>query len=98
MIGNARLVDLRPGVAVVPATQATHLSNSSKETSTSTSISVRTCSNSTVRTTIKEEISMSVRATKHLPFLPQQPTRTTKQLQRKEKVVHVSTVENKAIG
>jgi hypothetical protein len=35
-------VDLRPGVAVVPATQAIHLSNSSKVTSTSTCISART--------------------------------------------------------
>jgi hypothetical protein len=79
----------RPGVAVVPATQATHLSNSSKVTSTS--ISARTSSSgtrgsflisssSTVRTTSREEISISVRATRHLAFLPQQPTRTTKQL------------------
>jgi hypothetical protein len=98
-------VDLRPGVAVVPATQATHISNSSKVTSTS--ISVRTnnsstrgsflSSSGTIRTTSREEISISVRATRHLTFLPQQPTRTTKQLRRKEEVVHVSTVGNKAI-
>jgi hypothetical protein len=80
------------------ATQATHLSHSSKVTSTSTSISVRTSSNSTVRTTSKEEINTSVRATGKLVFLPQQPTRTTKQHQRKEGVVHVSTMGNKAIG
>jgi hypothetical protein len=101
------LVDVRPGVAVVLATQATHLSDSSKVTSTS--ISIRTSSSSTrdsflssssntVRTTSKEEISTSVRATRHLAFLPQQPIKTTKQLQRKEEVVHVSTVGNKAIG
>jgi hypothetical protein len=57
---------------------------------TSTSINVRISSNitrgsflsssSTVRTTSREEISISVRATRHLAFLPQQPTRTTKQL------------------
>jgi hypothetical protein len=105
MIGNAKLVDLRPGVAVVPSIQATHLSNSSKVISTS--ISARTSSSgtrgsflssssSTIRTTSREEISISVRATKHLAFLSQQPTKTTKQLQRKE-VVHVSTMGNKVV-
>jgi hypothetical protein len=79
--GNGRLVDLRPGVAAVPATQATHLSSSSKVNSTSLSISVSTSSsvrgsslssnnNSTVRTTSKEEISTSLRTTRHLAFLP----------------------------
>jgi hypothetical protein len=94
------------GVAAVLATQATHLSNSSKVTSTN--ISVRTnnsstrgsflISSSTVRTTSNEEINTSVRATRQPVFLPQQPTRTIKQCQLKEEVVHVSTVENKAIG
>jgi hypothetical protein len=106
MTGNTRLVDLRPGVAVVLATQATHLNNSSKVTSTS--ISARTSSStrgsflssisSTVRTTSREEISISVKATRHLVFLLQQPTRTAKQFQRKEEVVHVSIVGNKTIG
>jgi hypothetical protein len=87
-------VDLRPRVAVVPTTQATHLSNSSKVTlkvtSTSTNINVSTSSSirdssfssssSIVRTTNKEEIGTSVRTTRHLTFMPQQPTRTTKQL------------------
>jgi hypothetical protein len=96
------------GVAAVLATQATHLSNSSKVTSPSTSISVRTSrsstrggflsSSTTVRTTSKEEINTSVRATRPPVFLPQQPTRTIKQRQLKEEVVHVSTVGNKAIG
>jgi hypothetical protein len=96
------------GVAAVLATQATHLSNSSKVTSTSTSISIRTSSsstrgsflssNSTVRTTSKEEINASVKVTRQPVFLPQQPTRTTKQRQLKEEVVHVSTMGNKAIG
>jgi hypothetical protein len=45
-----------------------------------------------------EEISISVRATRHLAFLPQQPTRTTKQLQSKEEDTHASIVGNKAIG
>jgi hypothetical protein len=60
--GNVRLVDLRPGVAVTPATQVTHLNNSSKVTLKVTSISVSTSSsikgsflssrsNSTIRTT-----------------------------------------------
>jgi hypothetical protein len=102
-------VDLRLEVAAVLATQATHLSNSSQVTSTSISISVRTSSsstrgsflsssNSTIRITSKEEVNTSVRATKQPVFLPQQPTRPTKQCQRKEEVVHVSTVGNKAIG
>jgi hypothetical protein len=96
------------GVAAVLATQATHLSNSSKVTSTNTSISVRTnssstrgsflSSSSTIRTTSKEEINTNVRATRQPVFLPQQPTRTIKQRQLKEEVVHVSTVGNKAIG
>jgi hypothetical protein len=101
------LVDLRPGVAAVLATQATHLSHLSRVTSTS--ISVRTnssstrgsflsSSSSTVRITSMEEINISVRATRHPVFLPQQLTRTTKQCQRKEEVVHVSTVGNKVIG
>jgi ribosomal protein L31 len=78
-------MDLRSEVAVVPATQATHLSNSSKVTSTSTNISVRaSSSSSTVRTTSREEINISVKATRHPAFLPQQPTRTAKQRQRKE--------------
>jgi hypothetical protein len=105
--GNTRLVDLRPGVAAVLATQATHLSHSSKVTSAS--ISVRTSSSSTrgsflssssstIKITSREEINISVRATRQPIFLPQQPTRTTKQHQRKEEVVHVSTVGNKAIG
>jgi hypothetical protein len=80
-------VDLRSGVAAVLATQATHLSHSSKVTSTSISSTIGSflsSSNSTVRRTSKEEINTSVRA--------------TKQRQRKEEVVRVSTVGNKAIG
>jgi hypothetical protein len=102
------LVDLRLGVAAVLATQATHLRNSSKVTSTSTSVSVRTSRSSTrgsflsnsdtVRTTNKEEINTNVKATRKPVFLPQQPTRTIKQRQLKEEVVHVSTVGNKTIG
>jgi hypothetical protein len=87
--GNTKLVDLRLGVVVAPATQATHLSNSSKVTLKVTSISVSTSSStrgsflsssSTVRTTSREEISTSVRTTRQLAFLPQQPTKTTRQL------------------
>jgi hypothetical protein len=100
-------VDLRLGVAAVLATQATHLSHSSNITSTS--ISVRTnssstrgsflsSSSSTVRIASKEEINTNVRATRQPVFLPQQTTRTIKQRQLKEEVVHVSTMGNKAIG
>jgi hypothetical protein len=101
-------VDLKLGVAAILATQATHLSHSSRVTSTS--ISVRTSSSSTrgsflsssssstVRTTSKEEINTSIRATRQPVFLPQQPTRTIKQRHLKEEVVHVSSVGNKAIG
>jgi hypothetical protein len=74
-------VDLRPGVAVVPATQATHLSSSRKVTSTSSSSSIRgsfLSSSSTVRTTSKEEIRTSARTTRHPPSCtsnqPEQPS------------------------
>jgi hypothetical protein len=104
------LVDLRLGVAAITATQATYLNSSSKVTSISLNIrlyiSVSTSSstrgislssnNITVRATNKEEIRTSARATRHLAFLPHQPTRTTKQLQRKEEATHVSIVGNKA--
>ena len=93
------------GVAVVLATQATHLSHSSKVTSISVRInnsstrgSFLSSISSTVRTTSKEEINTNVRATRQPVFLPLQPTRTIKQRQLKEEVVHVSTVGNKAIG
>jgi ribosomal protein L31 len=86
------------GVPVAPTTQATYLSNSSKVTSTNISARTSSSSNSTVRTTSREEINISVRATRHPAFLSQQPTKTTKQCQRKEEVVHVSTMGNKAIG
>ena len=100
MSGNARLVDLRLGVAAVLATQSTHLNSSSKVTSisnNSTKDSSLSCS-STVKTTHKEEICTSTRTTRHLAFLSQQPTRTTKQLQCKEEAAHVSIVGNKATG
>jgi hypothetical protein len=51
-----------------------------------------------IRTTSREEINISIRATRQPVFLSQQPTRTTKQRQRKEEVVHVSTVGYKATG
>jgi hypothetical protein len=66
-------VDLRLGVAVVPATQATHPSNSSKVTSTSTSTRgsfLSSSSSSTVRTPSLEEINTSVRTIRQLAFLP----------------------------
>jgi hypothetical protein len=94
-----------PGVAVVPTTQATRLSNSSKVTSTSISVSTTTSStrcsflsSSTVRTTSKEEISTSVKATRHLTFLALKPTKTTKKFKCKKEVALVSTMGNKAIG
>jgi hypothetical protein len=94
------------GSSSCPATEATHFSNSSKVTSTSISVRTTTSStrgsflsssSSTVRTTSREEINISVIATRHPVFLPKQPTRTAKQLQRKEEVVHVSTMGNKGI-
>jgi hypothetical protein len=82
---------LRPGVVVVPATQATRPSNSSKvistnisiNTSTSTRGSFLSSSSSTVSTPNLEEISSNVRTTRQLVFLPQQPTRMVKQPQHK---------------
>jgi hypothetical protein len=64
------------GVVVVPATQATHPSNSSKVTSISISTSTRgsflssSSGSSTVRSPNLEEISTSVRITRQLAFLP----------------------------
>jgi hypothetical protein len=86
---NTRLVDLSPGIVVIPATQATHPNNSIKVTLKVTSISVNiststrssflsSSSSSTVRTPNQEEISTSVRITRELAFLPQQPTRIAK--------------------
>jgi hypothetical protein len=46
----------------------------------------------------KEEVSSRGRISRHLVFLPQQPTRAVKQPQCKEKAEHVSIVESKAIG
>jgi hypothetical protein len=86
------------GVVAVLATQATHLSHSSKVTSTSSTRGSFLSSSSIVRITSREEINISVRATRQPVFLPKQPTRITKQRHRKEEVVHVSTVGNKAIG
>ena len=69
------------GSHVVSSSRPHYLSNPPNNSSkvTSTSISARTSSSSIVRTTSREEINISVRATRHLVFLPQQPTRTTKQ-------------------
>jgi hypothetical protein len=75
------LVDLRPGVAAIPATPATHPSNSSKVTLkvTSTSISVSTSSSirgsflsssSTVRATSREEISTASEQPRTSPSCP----------------------------
>jgi hypothetical protein len=64
-------------------------SNSSKATSISVSINTSNrgsfliSSSSTVRTPKREEISTSIRITRQLNFLPRQPTRIAKQLQRK---------------
>ena len=55
-------------------------------------------SSSTVKTTSREEINTSARTTRHLAFLPQQPTRTTRQCQCKEEVVDVSIMGNKVTG
>jgi hypothetical protein len=55
-------------------------------------------SHSSKVTNTNTSTNISVRATRHLAFLPQQPTKTTKKCQRKEEVMHVSTVGNKAIG
>jgi hypothetical protein len=93
------------GVAVIPATQATHPSISSKLTSIYVSISTSTrgsflsnSSSSTVRAPNLEETSTNVRITMQLAFLPHHPTRMAKQLQCKSEVVHASTVENKTTG
>ena len=101
-------MDLRTGVAAVPATQATHPNSSRKviniSISVSTSSSIRSSflssssSSYTVRTIDKEEISTNARTTRHIAFLPQQPIRSIRQRQRKEEVVDVSAVGNRVTG
>jgi hypothetical protein len=72
-------------------------------TSTSTSVGINNSSrgsslssSSTSITTNHEEVSIRGRIAIHLAFLPQQPTRTTRQRQRKEEAEDVSIVGNKA--
>jgi hypothetical protein len=105
-------VDLRLGAAVVPISQAIHPNNSRrvtlKDINTNASINVSinsstrdnslSSSRSTARTTNREETSISDRTTSHLTFLSQQPIRATKQLQRKEEAVDVSTMGKQATG
>jgi hypothetical protein len=103
-------MDRRLGAAVVPVSLAIHPRSSSRVTlkDTSTSINVSTNSSSrgsslnnissTASTTNREETSISGRQARHLAFLSQEPTRTTRQPQRKEEVVDVSIVGNKATG
>jgi hypothetical protein len=90
-------VDRKPGAAVVPVSHAIHPSSSSgvnlKDTSTSINININSNSrgsslssnNSTADTTNQEEVSTRGRAVRHLAFLPQQQTRTTKQLQARRR-------------
>jgi hypothetical protein len=60
------------------SSKVTNTSISFKTSSSSTRGSFLSSSSNTVRITSREEINISIRATRHLVFLPQQLTRTTK--------------------
>jgi hypothetical protein len=101
-------MDRRLGASAVPVSQAIHHNNLSRVTlkgsSTNINVSINKCSrgsslsssSSTASTTNRVETSISDKAARHLAFLPQQPTRTTREPQHKEEVVDVSIVGNKA--
>jgi hypothetical protein len=94
------LVDLSLGAAIAPVSQATHLNNSSRisvRLNNSFRGSTLSTSSRIARTVRQEEVSSRGRISRHLVFLPQQPTRAVKQPQCKE-VEHVFIVESKAIG
>jgi hypothetical protein len=103
-------VDHRLVAAAVPVSQEIYPNSSSrvtpKVTGTSINIGINSSSrgsslsssSSTASTTNQEEVSTKGRATRHLVFLPQPPIRATRQPQRKEEVVDVSTIGNKVIG
>jgi hypothetical protein len=95
-------VDFSLEAAMALVYQATHLSSSGRTSAhlSSSSFKGSTLSTSSriARTISQEEVSSRGRISRHLVFLPQQPSRTVKQHQFKAEADHVSTVESKIIG
>jgi hypothetical protein len=88
--------------AIVLVSQAINLSNSGRTNVHLSSISSSKGSilSSSIRTVraISQEVSFRGRISRHLVFLPQQPSRTVRQHQLRLETEHVSTVESKATG
>jgi hypothetical protein len=94
-------VDPNLEVAIALVSQAINLSSSGRTSvhlsSSSFKGSILSISIRIVRTISQEEVSSRGRISRHLVFLPQQPSRTVKQHQLRVEAGHVSTVESKAI-
>jgi hypothetical protein len=95
-------VDLSLEAVIALFSQAINLSSSGR---TSVNLSISNFKGSILSTSIRiartisqEEVSSRGRISRHLVFLPQQPSRTVKQHQFRVETERVSTVESKAIG
>jgi hypothetical protein len=97
-----KIGDLSLGAAIALVSQVTHLSSSGRTSahlsSSSSKGSTLSTSSRIARTISQEEVSSRGRISRHLVFLPQQPTRTVKQHPFKAEAEHVSIMESKAIG
>jgi hypothetical protein len=100
-IASVRSVDLSLEAAIVLVSHATHPSSSGRTSAhlSSSSFKGNTLSTSSriARTISQEEVSSRGRISRHLVFLPQQPTRAVKQHQFRVEAEHVSIMESKAI-
>jgi hypothetical protein len=93
----------QPGSSNRPRFQAINLSSSGRTSVHLSSISsskgsILSISIRTVRAISQEEVSFRGRISRHLVFLPQQPSQTIRQHQLRLETGHVSTVESKATG
>jgi hypothetical protein len=96
-------VDPSLEAAIVLVSQATNLSSSGRTSVHLSSVSsskgsILSTSIRTVRAISQEEVSFRGRISRHLIFLPQQPSRTVRQHQLRLETGYVFTVESKAIG
>jgi hypothetical protein len=96
-------VDPSLEAAIVLVSQAINLNSSGRTSVYLSSISsskgsILSISIRTVRAINQEEVSFRGRISRHLVFLPQQPSRTVRQHRLRLETGHVSTVESKATG
>jgi hypothetical protein len=93
------LLDLSLEAAIALISRATHISSSDRTNAHLNNSSFRgstlSTSNKIARTINQEEVSSRGRISRHLVFLPQQPTRAVKQHQFRVEAEHVSIVESK---